>query len=301
MLVNAAVIPVIRQEIQLLGNWIKDCPAPGMTVNIYLSIDDKWRESEKSELLKIHAKSHIKGCSLQFIDCEIEASQSFYEKDKSIEKFDINKYPFGKKSGPNIQFFTTLRKIALKQPDLSGVILLETDAHPIIDNWISELNQRVQWLGDHVYIAGSKPVMAKTIGPIKNHLNGNAIYNLGNTDFFDFLTFWEKILIESIKINPDLAYDVALEWSYHMSKVSALFSSILHLWDNSKASKYRNGCIDISSYISNISGCSDLMHIRKHIEDHLKHNPQTIIIHGKYQNETGDDIVLNFKRPQLAS
>ncbi|WP_339616216.1 hypothetical protein [uncultured Gilvimarinus sp.] len=299
MLLNAIAIPVIRQEMSSLQEWIKDCPTPGMNVCIYLSIDDQWQDSEKSELLKIHEASQVRDCPLQFIDCEIEASQSFYEKDKSIEGFNTNRYPYGKKSGPNIQFFRTLRKIFSIQPCTSGLLLLETDAHPILQNWVFELNQRTQWFGNNVYIAGSRPVIAETIGPIKNHINGNALYNLGNKNFPNFLEFWEEMLTESIKLNPDLAYDVAIEWSYHTSRSSKSNVFLKRLWANRSAYKYRRGCIDISSYILNVSGHSDIERAKIQIKNHLKQNSSTVILHGKYQNQSGEDIILQLKRTIL--
>lgn len=301
MLVDAIVIPIIRQEMNSLKEWIKGCPTPGGNVQIYLSIDNQWRDKEKSDLLKVHKKSLVKNCSLQFINCEIEPTQSFYERDKSIERFDTNRHPYGKKSGPNIQFFRSLRKIATKQPSLSGLLLLETDAHPILNNWIFELNQRIQWFGDKVYVAGSRPVIANTIGPIQNHINGNAIYNLGNSDFFNFLQFWEEILIESIKLNPDLAYDVALEWSYHTSRFSNSHGPLERFWGNESARRYKNGCIDISNYILNVSGYSKLEHARLQIEKLLEKKPRTTILHGKYYDQSGEDIVMELKRSRLES
>ncbi|WP_020210039.1 hypothetical protein [Gilvimarinus chinensis] len=299
MLINAITIPVIRQEMKSLQEWIKDCPTPGMNVPIYLSIDKQWQEQEKRELLKVHNASHARDCPLRFIDCGIEPSQSFYEKDKSIEGFDSNSYPYGKKSGPNIQFFRTLRKISSIQPNISGLLLLETDAHPILQNWAHELNQRIQWLGNNVYIAGSRPVMAETIGPIKSHINGNALYNLGNTNFSNFLDFWEETLIESVKLNPDIAYDVALEWSYHTFKSSNSNEFLKKIWDKESAHRYKRGCIDISSYILNVSGCSDTEQAKIQIENHLTQNRRTVILHGKYQNHDGEDIILQLKRTIL--
>lgn len=301
MLVNTVVIPVIRDEFGALEEWIKDCPDPGMNVNIFLSIDNIWLESEKRLFLEVQKQSNLKSCSFGYIDCEIPASQSFYEKDKSVKSFDTTAYPFGKKSGPNIQFFTTLKKLASRQGNLSGVLLLETDAHPIKRHWVLELAQRVQWLGEDVYVAGSKPVVASTSGLVKQHLNGNAIYHVGKSDFFAFLAFWEKLLVESVKFTPDLAYDVVLEWSYHAAKVVRDLVEISSMWRSEEARNYRKGLVDISDYISNISGVGCLEEAERYLDSCSKNNPQLIILHGRYLNMSGEDIVLNYKKARLAN
>ncbi len=300
MLVNAIVIPLIRMEIDSLVKWVEECPTPGTQARIFLSIDNEWRDSEKHQLLQVFKNSNLSNLGVHFINCEIDASQSFYERDKAIEAFDTIKYPYGKKSGPNIQFFRSLRKIASQCPDVTSAILLETDAYPIAERWLFDLNQRVHWLGAEIFVAGSKPVLGSTNGTIKNHINGNAIYNIGAKGFSSFLDFWEEVLLLSIKLNPDLAYDVAIEWSYHMSKLLD-DKPLSELWNRHEATRLRKGLFDISTYIANISGYSGSGNVMDFLKKYLEQNPKTLIVHGKYLNALGEDIVLAVKNNRLTT
>ena len=290
MLINAIVIPVIRQEIGVLENWIQKCPNPGFQANFYFSIDDMWAVSEKRRLTQIFRDSYLKNSEVHFIDCEIEKEQSFYKKDKVIQNFDSKKYPYGLKSGPNIQFFRTIRALKIKQSDISGGLLLEVDAHPLKKQWLLKLNQRIQWIGDCIYIAGSRPVIAETMPYIRNHINGNAIYNIGKSDFLYFFSFWENLLIESVKINPDLAYDVVLEWSFYMSKFME-GSSLCKIWNSKNADEFRNGIVNIANLLSNLSGYSGSLNVEEVVTNYLEKQPDLIIIHGKYLNTSGEDFI----------
>lgn len=288
-------------EIPELEKWIEECPPTGFCTTFYFSIDSSWWESEKEKLTSLFYDSHLQNCQLDFIDCEIDPSLSFYDKDKSIQGFDVEKYKYGKKSGPNIQFFESLKKLSKKNADASAAILLETDAHPIKCNWLLELNQRLQWMGKDVYVAGSKAVLAEIQSIIKQHINGNAIYHVGKEDFFDFLMFWERLLLESTKVNPDLAYDVVIEWSYHMSKLSSAHTNLCQVWNEANALKYKQGIVNISKYLANISGAVESGEFEITLRRFLDKNPQLLIIHGRYFNQSGNDIVVNEKQRLLQS
>jgi hypothetical protein len=289
MIIKAILIPLIRAEIPRLKDWLRECPEPGMSVQVYLTIDSKWSDAERSELTTIAKSTSLHGSSLIFIDCEIPSDLSFYEKTKATGNFDTNKYKYGLKSGPNIQFFSSLRKIRERCEKHSAVLLLETDAHPMKKKWLLDLNMRLQWLANNIYIAGARPLIASVVGTISNHINGNAVYHVGKDDFYDFLSFWEELLLKSVMVEPDLAYDTVLEWSYHMLHILDEPQKLSQHWNSELGIRVRKGVIDISPYIGNLSGLT--VEKPSFMDGLLLRFPQLLIAHGKIFDDTGLDLL----------
>lgn len=132
------------------------------------------------------------------------------EKDKYIRKPTGPAPKFGYKSGPNWMFYETVRAL---RDEARFVFLMETDCTPLVPNWLRRLTRACQrhddaWvLGAHY--SGASPLLWR----VARHINGNALYHVGNPEFATFLDeiLWPWMLDHIEKDDPDLAYDCAWE------------------------------------------------------------------------------------------
>lgn len=208
-MINSVLMPLIRREVDSLLTWIAHCPDPGMPCNILFSLDLEWTQQEKETIVNALNASALGGVATPyFIDCEIPESESFYVREAG-KAIDLDKHPYGSKSGPNIQFFRSLRR-AMDHSFVLGVILMEVDAYPVKHGWLREINVRTGWLENEAYVIGARAEAVPA--SIKNHLNGNAIYLVRSEGFNQFLDGWEKVLLAAVREAQDLAYDVVLDW-----------------------------------------------------------------------------------------
>lgn len=181
-------------------------------IDMIISYDRGLDQNARNEIRKSFEENNLqKWFDLKFLDCEMSADESFYLR-KSNEPFDRNKYPFGLKSGPNIQFFRTLRKGKLLSSTSGCVFLFETDITPLTNNWISIIEDELLTIGDF-HVAGST-YNGKSVLPVelRSHVNGASIYNWNNSEFFEYLELWEDIVRIGCKFAPWHAYDTMPEW-----------------------------------------------------------------------------------------
>lgn len=212
--INTILIPLIRREIPALLDALENMPRPRpLPTRIVLSIDDAWTEVEQQTIKAIFlANIRISADSiLDFLSCEIPPAESVYHR-KAIPDFDPVRLPFGLKSGPNMQFFRSIRSI-IASAKSTAVLLLETDAIPLHEHWLESLEQEVAEL-DQYHVAGARySGITELPETIADHVNGNAVYNTSGSGFVEFLQVWEEILRLCIPKDPSLAYDVVLDWA----------------------------------------------------------------------------------------
>lgn len=112
---------------------------------------------------------------------------------------------FGRKAGPNFLFQCL---IELSATHGGFVLQLELDCLPVTAGWI-EATQGV--IADHptAWVIGSLYAGQGLLGPdAKSHLNGNALYRAGDSDFQAFFgDIWMPRLLHQIGARADLAYD----------------------------------------------------------------------------------------------
>jgi len=115
---------------------------------------------------------------------------------------------FGLKSGPNLQFFESI-----KLCDTSGLTLLnETDMLPIAPNWIEICNEAIP-SGVDFLVAGATYLGNQDLpARIALHLNGNALYNTSSKYFMEeYLPLWRQSLASMCKFKLNAAYDIWLD------------------------------------------------------------------------------------------
>ncbi|MBA3520484.1 MAG: hypothetical protein H0T75_23235, partial [Rhizobiales bacterium] len=115
---------------------------------------------------------------------------------------------YGYKAGPNLLFFGSL----LKLRGYKGfAFLMETDCTPVQPGWVQLLDRTCKQKSD-AWLIGSLYRGAGILGNnIRRHLNGNALYAVGNEDFWNFLDPSYLLWLES-KVkhsDPNLAFDCA--------------------------------------------------------------------------------------------
>jgi hypothetical protein len=129
----------------------------------------------------------------------------------------------GHKSGPNTQFFRTV----YSAKNHSYLFLHECDVYPLAPDWLEGLCATLRT--GHDWVLGSNYKGSIVLGPdIMNHINGSAVYAVGDSSFQDFCrNFWEPGLEEMCRDKPDTAYDIWMARMHHKLSTDSLFWSKL--------------------------------------------------------------------------
>lgn len=290
MKLDHVIVPLIKSEITCLRTWLRYVPRSGMeNGRIYFSIDQRWSARGKQQVAESFSRSALcsEGWKFEFVECEMSEDESFYIKDSHAE-VDLEKYPYGQKSGPNMQFFRNLRKLRALAPNLESVLLLEVDAFPLVPGWLQSLNQRVQSLPSDVLIAGARYLgQSKLSDAIKTHLNGNAIYFLGQPDFDRFLINWESLLLDGVKITKFLAYDIAIPWFTGYRETNGRVRRLQSEETEYLARCYEARVRDLSDYLINYGGAAENdVSYTLNVDQFKRMHPNALIAHGKCFQES---------------
>lgn len=257
MKVTSILTPLIRKEIPDLLKWISFCPTPFLNqeetkkITWHLSIDDEWKQDEVEDVISYARHSHFKPFDIVFHSLSIDPKESVYL--RNIARTDSVDLPYGSKSGPNKQFYESLKAILdyCEYSAQDALLLLEVDAIPIKQGWLAGLNKSIEHSPDFL-IAGARYIgKSKLSSRISQHLNGNAIYGIGSLYFGEALLGWESLLKRIVPECHWIAYDICFEWIKNSNnpdhaKIIEEFAPVLNL--------YKKACVDISDYIANISG-----------------------------------------------
>lgn len=112
---------------------------------------------------------------------------------------------YGNKAGPNFLF-----EAAMKAAEPAGgfTFQMELDCLPVQAGWIEQLEEIVAG-NSRAWVIGSVFAGERGLGKIvQGHLNGNALYRVGDPAFQDFLDReWMPGLAAAVADTPNLAYD----------------------------------------------------------------------------------------------
>jgi hypothetical protein len=196
------------------------------------------------------------------------------EKDKYIRKPTGPAPKYGYKSGPNWMFYETMKAL---RGEARFVFLMETDCVPLVPNWLRRLTRTCQrhedaWvLGAHY--SGASPLLWR----VARHINGNALYQVGDPEFWTFLDkiLWPWMLDYIEKDDPDLAYDCA--WEAFLNREEMDYAGH-HDWIVSRGVLHKFRLIDT---IVNIGGhaeqSGDYVWTRNHL---IQRFPAATVAHG---------------------
>jgi hypothetical protein len=302
MQVRHILTPLTRREIPLLRRWIAQCPVPGGApgrLTWHLSIDDRWTAYERDTIGRLVAASRLAGIGLDFYDTGLTPQESVYFR-KPPESFDIDTYPYGLKSGPNLQFFRSVRHVAqgAGSPQ-EACLLLETDAYPLRDGWLAALDARIAGIGDFVVAGANYQGTSPIHAAIQGHFNGNSVYGVGSPDFQPFLASWEAVLLHCMKHDPRMAYDTVLDWYLHWrDKKAQLRDGEPADWAQTSAlaaSKRAN----LSDVIINIGGADEQRAgYEVDVRAFIARFPKALIAHGKCFNVVAHRIHYHLTEPR---
>lgn len=290
MKVNAIVIPLIRGELCHLKTWMRYCPSSGENgKTVYLSIDLTWTDAEKTEITNTFSRCALReeGWRLKFVECRMTAEESFYEKDSGAY-IDLEKHPYGQKSGPNLQFYRTIRALGHARAEIGAVLQMEVDAFPVGEDWLSKLNHSLAKAPGNLLVAGprysGKSPMKEQI---QEHLNGNSVYCIGCSDFYKFLDCWENLLLKALKVAPFMAYDVVIPWYFNYKTIN---KGVLAL--TSREAEFASECfktrtLDLTELLVNYGGFTEnASSFRLDVSSFVRDFPQALIVHGKCFNDS---------------
>lgn len=301
---SAVIVPTTDKEIaHLLFNlrlWdqvaffpsIIDRPAGKKPDLVFAFSGDHSPELSEQLHQAFTATQHLKNCfsrlDIRFVG--LSKALDYYHKDYTLA-FSGK----GSKSGPNEQFFELMEGLA---QDYSGFIFyMECDCIPLRAGWLDRVINTAAG-DDESWIIGSYYRGIDRLGNrFRFHLNGNALYRVGDSRFVDFLrNVWRPTLYTLIEsVDSRFAYDIVLSYLFtgsdsisrndawktfqevgHRFRASALIQNISANLDNSRD--------DLPALIQNV----------------LAHHPETFFLHGQVflkliQSHTSQDNPLSWE------
>lgn len=140
----------------------------------------------------LHLKEHFSSISVQFGNLTVK-KDGYWRGTKLMFEAVLNK------------------KLVFNAPKVSHIFYMEPDCVPIRKHWIDALINEIEMEPDDlIWMKGSKFVgnpHLLTVGneALKQHLNGNSIYNIGSDDFRNF--YYKHIKPNYIELAP---YDLRI-------------------------------------------------------------------------------------------
>jgi len=247
---------------------------------LVISFDCSYSQTLNEHVSKLYTDYQLnqKFTNLNVIFCDIADEDNIYiRKNDEIPKTLPR---LGYASGPNNQFFKTMRELN----DKEYVLLNETDCVPIRADWLEQIGKRVFWNESFWVMGSSYKGITELNGDISNHVNGNAIYAAGSSEFNEFLNDWESGLAEVVKTRNYMAYDVYLAYKEHSTlnteaKGPTRLNTLKQLKDirNNKSKFVYTSLILNSSANQDIISKDDINSL-----EYQRGNPEISVCHGRH-------------------
>lgn len=202
-------------------------------------------------------------------DCGLSDEDDRYER-----RYEGAHGRFGYKSGPNMMFFESMRA-ATGGPGRS-VFLMEADCVPCRAGWLDRLEEEAE--ADRLsgtLVSGSVYTGEALIrDAFLRHLNGNALYAVGDPDFAGFLDAWEARLAARIEQDGTIAYDCVLEEAFSAARPLR--------YGDVGAGLYREhaGRLRASRVVANVSHRDDAALLTHNPVTRALADPATAFVHG---------------------
>jgi hypothetical protein len=279
---GAVVVPTIAsakdQVVANLGYWSRPEASPMIWPREYKpDLVVSFNNPESAEALEAVVRSAYDANDLRrFFDAlRFECLDLTGDADMYRTDYSEPPGPQGYKAGPNNQFFQTLRRVC----DVGRYVLyMEPDCVPIRPDWLGQLIDQVEHA--HAWIIGSvyrgRGALARRW---MRHLNGNAVYAVGDSDFQDFVCDLERRLSELVAFDPRVAYDLALEVLFGGASCHGSASDEQRvLWHYYQALAHRFHATD---YVQNIGTRLDVEHLDPDLADKVRaSSPRTYLVHN---------------------
>lgn len=161
-----------------------------------------------------------------------------------------------------------LQKVRLQYPP-QYVFYMEPDCLPIRSNWLNALDLSVRWPNAPFWMKGSiyrghnKAVYATRHPPQVFHINGNAIYNIGDRAFKNFYVKHYRPYVNSVSKSKERSFDTDFYRFIHDIDNVMVTRSIIHKFQYSEV---------VQNYWRSSFSVAKLRN----------DNPGTYLIHGGY-------------------
>lgn len=146
---------------------------------------------------------------------------------------DLPWSPWGTKSGPNVQFFALLDAVAACHPE-DWILYAEPDTVPV-GTEVAEPLRAVVGRHPDAWVVGALPhprVRPDVADDLRRHLNGAALYRVGDPAFAEFRTgVWMPSLLDRVRHDPEYAYDCVTDpaqWTSLPPALAAAWRSEAH-------------------------------------------------------------------------
>lgn len=252
----------------IIGGEAADKPRPKLLYSFNCAPDESL---SRALLEEFHGRDVVKR---GFEAIEVRFCDLTPEKDVYVREGEDQYAPLGQKAGPNWLFFETMKAL---RNEAKFVFLMETDCQPVTPNWIRKI-QKVCMQNEDAWIVGSHYCGVSPLHwSVARHINGNALYHIGDRKFWDFLEnrFWPWLNEYIVEKMPGLAYDCG--WETYLNRMEmehggsyewVLVRDILQ--------RFR-----LSSFVVNIAGAAEQTgHYVWTRAEILKRFPRAAIVHG---------------------
>lgn len=270
---NNICIPTIKSEKKtLLQNFILwdntcfDNVERENKLNLIISLNNGLDTAYSDEVEKVFSicpnlRSVFK--KIIYYNCQLSKAEDLYITKPS----EGQQYPKGYKTGPNNQFFKTMKYLNRYE---GASLYVETDCTIVNNSFIDNINETISTYPDFYTIGSMYKGKGKLHNNIVEHINGNAIYNTGSKAFISFLNeVWEPYTHNIGATFPHIAYDITIEYAKSQNILS---QNILDEID---------GKFIAHNLIQNHGGPKDMDGNGKPLENILE-NQETAIVHGRH-------------------
>jgi len=291
---GAVAVPMTFGEeaalIENLKRWATPAAAPrlggaGYAVPLVLILNGARDSGFEKRVAAAFTDSGVGGpagafTGIEFAYCELDAETDRYERDYSKQAGSG-----GFKSGPNAQFFRSMELLGERLGDGRGryALMMETDCLAIRPDWLAEL-ERIAEGSEPVWVLGSLYRGVDDVDPrYRLHVNGNAVYAVGDESFQEFLTeTWRPALERLVAETPTLAYDCALPLHF-TGDAPAPAGERWREWQ-SIAHRFR-----FTDFIQNHASRAELERGEGHSLAAIRDgSPRTYLVHGRHLAATLD-------------
>jgi FkbM family methyltransferase len=287
---SAIVIPTTPREIDQLERnlMLWDCPLltpsqypehnakPDLVV-AFSSVDDAGLKRRVIEAFE--NTTYVRRCfdKVRVIDVGLDKALDYYEKDyrKTVQGR-------GFKSGPNEQFFELISQLSHYE---DFIYYMETDCIPLRQGWLDAIRELAEGDSESWVIGAYYRGIEQISKHFTFHLNGNALYRVGDSEFIAFVEqFWRPKLYEILEtIDQRMAYDCLL--SYVLTAADPQKSN--QEWKALQTVGHR---FRATALIQNISGSADQhQNAGELIRELFIKTPSTVVAHGilfqRYANQ----------------
>lgn len=213
---------------------------------------------------------------LEVLFCDLAPEKDLYIRNPTGR---VPKYGF--KSGPNWQFYETMRAL---RAGGGFAFLMETDCRPLTPGWVGEVCEVAARHRDAWIVGAHYSGMSPLQWSLARHINGNALYHVGDDDYWAFMDefFWDWMHGYIASTDPNLAYDCA--WEAFINRVE--LEDIQHEhWHVIRRVLHR---FQLSEFIVNVGGRAEQGgYYVWNRYDLRKRAPSAVVVHGPVGREEG--------------